>query len=192
MLSRSGLRRQGPRPRLRRQPSPIRRIDQPDKKACRRGFPLPHPLDSFDPKIFIPGLGGGSLEDLHKVLTPPSSDKPHNTACAPGWRMLKTGMCCPQFSVNPEQCCPPHPALSRSGRLLRLADHFSDRSQLRQSRIVHIPNPKPPAAHNARSTSRIRIRIRSRTPTAPTLPSTSPPLSRGIRRSISSRIVQEP
>src|SRR5262249_2892467 len=88
---------------LRRQPNPD---DQP-KKDPPPVIPLPHPLDKLDPKLCLPSLGCGSLEDLNQVLHPPSSGQSKDMTCAPGWRMLKTGMCCPGSTVNPEQCCPP-------------------------------------------------------------------------------------
>jgi Domain of unknown function (DUF4157)/OmpA family len=123
-------------PCLRRQPSD----DQP-KKEPPPLIPLPHPLDRLDIKITVPVLGGGSLEDLNKILSGPTSEKPHKTGCdVAGWRLLKTGMCCPQFSVNPDQCCPPY-RLNALGRCCP-TDQFAEGPNCVKS-DVHIPEKQP-------------------------------------------------
>lgn len=93
------------RPQLRRQPD-----DDKPKKEAPPLIPIPI-FDRFDIKPVIPGpISAPSLEDVNQAyykVFGPKGDPKANMKCAIGWRMLKTGMCCPGTSVD-VGCCPPY------------------------------------------------------------------------------------
>jgi hypothetical protein len=137
-------------PCLRRQPTDD---DQP-KKEPKPWIPLPHPFDRLDPKITVPGLGSGSLEDLHKILDQPKSgDKPKKDCNAPGWELQKTGLCCPKYSVDPGQCCPPVRFVSL-GRCCAEDEHADGLNCVKWNiGVPKLPFPIPPGGQTDPSTN---------------------------------------
>jgi outer membrane protein OmpA-like peptidoglycan-associated protein len=98
----------GPHGYLRRQPAG--HDDEPKKDPT----PWLHKGDwVLNPQATLPGLGTGSLEDVHKgwcaVSGKCGKDSPN--PCPTGWQYHRSGpyqgKCCEGFTTDPNRCCPP-------------------------------------------------------------------------------------